>query len=36
MSDDLTLVAVGLFQLVFGIYIGWLRWGREARVEDES
>ena len=25
---DWYIVAVGVFQLLFGIWLGWLRWGR--------
>lgn len=29
MTDvDLTITAVGLFQLGFGVFLGWLKWGR--------
>lgn len=29
MSDnDLTIVAVGIFQFAYGIFLGWLWWGR--------
>lgn len=26
--SDLTIIAVGVVQLLFGIFLGWLRWGR--------
>lgn len=25
---DLEVVALGVFQLGFGVYLGWLMWGR--------
>lgn len=27
-EQDLIITAVGIFQLGFGIFLGWIRWGR--------
>lgn len=28
MSDDVLLILVAVSQLAFGMYLGWLMWGR--------
>jgi hypothetical protein len=31
-GDDVLIVLVGAFQLGFGYWLGWLRWGRHKRT----